>query len=111
MTPHLTPMSIALKNLSLHDVNARAGSPEIYEGDDIASLAASIATHGLLNPLIVQKTGKTWSVLAGGRRLAVMRLIHQHWKLADRHSLARSSAAPGSSTCDRRRACCSPSTP
>ena len=59
MTPHLTPMSIALKNLSLHDVNARAGSPEIYEGDDIASLAASIATHGLLNPLIVQKTGKT----------------------------------------------------
>ncbi|MDO5759290.1 MAG: hypothetical protein Q4P24_17940 [Rhodobacterales bacterium] len=74
MTPHLTPMSIALKNLSLHDVNARAGFPEIYEGDDIASLAASIATLGLLNPLIVQKTSKAlgacWRAAGASRQCA-----------------------------------------
>ena len=71
----LTAMDVALKDLALHELNARAGSPETYEADDIANLAASIDTLGLLNPLIVQKTGKTWGVLAGGRRLAALRQL------------------------------------
>ncbi|WP_299845761.1 ParB/RepB/Spo0J family partition protein, partial [uncultured Jannaschia sp.] len=74
-TTDLTAMDVALKDLALHDLNARAGSPETYEADDIANLAASIDTLGLLNPLIVQKTGKTWGVLAGGRRLAALRQL------------------------------------
>ena len=73
-TPELTDIEIAIKDLVLHDLNARAGSPETYEDDDIAILAASIATLGLLNPLIVQKTGKVWGVIAGGRRRAA--LVH-----------------------------------
>jgi len=73
-TPELTDTEIAIKDLVVHELNARAGSPETYEADDIASLAASIATLGLLNPLIVQKTGKVWGVIAGGRRRAA--LVH-----------------------------------
>ncbi|WP_299821690.1 ParB/RepB/Spo0J family partition protein [uncultured Jannaschia sp.] len=74
-TTDLTAMDVALKDLALHALNARAGSPETYEADDIANLAASIDTLGLLNPLIVQKTGKVWGVLAGGRRLAALRQL------------------------------------
>ncbi|WP_299821272.1 ParB/RepB/Spo0J family partition protein [uncultured Jannaschia sp.] len=74
-TTDLTAMDVALKDLALHALNARAGSPETYEADDIANLAASIDTLGLLNPLIVQRTGKTWGVLAGGRRLAALRQL------------------------------------
>ncbi|WP_299845202.1 ParB/RepB/Spo0J family partition protein, partial [uncultured Jannaschia sp.] len=74
-TTDLTAMDVALKDLALHELNARAGSPETYEADDIANLAASIDTLGLLNPLIVQKTGKVWGVLAGGRRLAALRQL------------------------------------
>ena len=75
MTTDLNQMTIALKELHLHELNARAASTETYEADDIATLAASIATLGLLNPLIVQKTGKVWGVLAGGRRLAALHLL------------------------------------
>ncbi len=73
-TPELNDTEIAIKDLVLHDLNARAGSPGTYEADDIPVLAASIATLGLLNPLIVQKTGKVWGVIAGGRRRAA--LVH-----------------------------------
>ena len=84
-TPELTDTQVALKDLHLHPLNARVASPETYEvrgtdtAADIPVLAASIATLGLLNPLIVQKTevdGKpVWGVLAGGRRLAALRLL------------------------------------
>ena len=70
--PELTEIEVALKDLVVHDLNARAGSPEAYEADDIPVLAASIATLGLLNPLIVQKVGKHWGVIAGGRRRAAL---------------------------------------
>ena len=76
-TPELTEIEVPLKDLVLHELNARAGSPETYEADDIPVLAASIATLGLLNPLIVQKTGKVWGVIAGGRRhAALMHLVN-----------------------------------
>ena len=78
-TLELTDTQIALKDLHLHPLNARAASPEAYTAADIPVLAASIATLGLLNPLIVQKTeadGKqAWGVLAGSRRLAALRLL------------------------------------
>ena len=77
--PDLTETAIALKDLRLHPLNARAGSPDAYQADDIPVLAASIAALGLLNPLIVQKVeidGKaSWGVLAGGRRLAALRRL------------------------------------
>lgn len=75
MTTDLTAIDVALNDLTPHELNARANSPDAYESDDIANLAASIRTLGLLNPLIVQKTGKKWGVLAGGRRLAALRRL------------------------------------
>ena len=73
-TSELSAMDVALKDLTLHELNARAGSPETYETGDIAALAASITTLGLLNPLIVQRTpDRLWGVIAGGRRLAALR--------------------------------------
>ncbi|MGR3435780.1 MAG: ParB/RepB/Spo0J family partition protein [Shimia sp.] len=81
-TPELTDTQVALRDLHLHPLNARAASPEAYTAADIPVLAASIATLGLLNPLIVQKTeveGKpVWGVLAGGRRLAALRLLAEN---------------------------------
>ncbi|MBM9595093.1 ParB/RepB/Spo0J family partition protein [Roseitranquillus sediminis] len=70
-----TAMDVALKDLALHELNARAQAPETYEAEDLDALAASIAALGLLNPLIVQKSGKVWGVLAGGRRLAALRAL------------------------------------
>ncbi|MEM7711446.1 MAG: ParB N-terminal domain-containing protein, partial [Pseudomonadota bacterium] len=70
--PNLTETTVALKDLVPHPLNARAAAPETYEADDIAALAASIAALGLLNPLIVQKIGTGWGVLAGGRRHAAL---------------------------------------
>ena len=78
-TPELTDTQVALRDLHLHPLNARAASPDAYTAADIPVLAASIASLGLLNPLIVQKTevdGKqAWGVLAGGRRLAALHLL------------------------------------
>ena len=77
--PDLTETAIALKDLHLHPLNARAGSPDAYEAPDIGVLAASIAALGLLNPLIIQKAqidgASCWGVLAGGRRLAALRQL------------------------------------
>ena len=77
--PDLAETAIALKDLHLHPLNARAGSPDAYETADIPVLAASIAALGVLNPLIVQKAeidgASAWGVLAGGRRLAALRQL------------------------------------
>lgn len=41
--------------------------------DDLAELAASIAEHGVLQPLLVRQIKKQWEVVAGRRRLAAAR--------------------------------------
>jgi len=48
MTTAMTPASIELKDLSLHDQNVRAKSPETYTAENIAHLMASIAAVGLI---------------------------------------------------------------
>ena len=80
IAPELTATDVALKDLAVHELNARgrgdgaAGTPA-HADEDVAELAASILELGLLNPLIVQRTGKAWGVLAGGRRLAALRCL------------------------------------
>ena len=75
LAPALTALDVALKDLALHPLNARAASAAGGHDEDIAALAASIAALGLLNPLIVQRQGRGWGVLAGGRRLAALRRL------------------------------------
>jgi len=75
MTHPMKPMNVALKDLTLHASNVRANSPETYEADNIVHLKASIAALGLIHPLIIQKSGKGYGVLAGGRRLAALQAL------------------------------------
>lgn len=72
MTHSLTPQNIALGTLVAHPANVRANSPETYDTEAIAGLKASIIAHGLIQPILVQKIGKDWGVLAGGRRHAAL---------------------------------------
>lgn len=72
MTLAFENRAIALDQLHLHPANVRAASPETYSDENIAHLRAMIASLGLLEPLLVQKHGDGWGVLAGGRRLAAL---------------------------------------
>lgn len=72
MTQALKSQSVAIADLVQHPANVRAKSPETYESDNIAHLKASIATLGLLQPLLIQKIGDKYGVLAGGRRHAAL---------------------------------------
>ena len=71
-----TATLVALQNLELHPANVRANNEEAYSGPSVAALAANIREVGLLQPLLVQATDKRrYGVLAGGRRLAALKLL------------------------------------
>lgn len=72
MTNQMTSQQIEIGKLAQHPANVRAKSVEAYESENIAHLKASIATLGLIQPLVVQKIGSTYGVLGGGRRRAAL---------------------------------------
>lgn len=72
MTQALKPVSVAIGDLVAHPANVRSNSSESYASENIAHLKASIAVLGLLQPLLVQKIGGKFGVLAGGRRHAAL---------------------------------------
>src|SRR3546814_16213609 len=73
--PRRRPMiqSVKVKNLSLSKDNVRKSNREA----DLASLAADIAAHGLLQNLVVTPLKKAghFTVKAGGRRLRELPLL------------------------------------
>ena len=68
------PKLVPLNSLELHPANVR--SAQAYGEDSVQALAANISAVGLLQPLLVQamETGG-YGVLAGGRRLAALKLL------------------------------------
>lgn len=67
---------IPLHALSLHPDNVRAQAAGAYSEAQVAPLAANIRECGLLQPLLVAPLADGgWGVLAGGRRLAALRLL------------------------------------
>ncbi|MGS4985437.1 ParB N-terminal domain-containing protein [Pseudosulfitobacter sp. RP-4] len=72
MTQALKPVSVAIGDLVAHPANVRSRSPEEYAPENIAHLKASIAVLGIIQPLLVQKIGGKFGVLAGGRRHAAL---------------------------------------
>jgi ParB family chromosome partitioning protein len=72
MTHTFKPTTVAIGDLVAHPANVRTNSPETYASENIAHLKASIAVLGLLQPLLVQKIGGKFGVLAGGRRHAAL---------------------------------------
>ena len=69
-----TATLVALSGLELHPANVRSAAA--YCETSVQALAANIQAVGLLQPLLVQKldTGG-YGVLAGGRRLAALKLL------------------------------------
>lgn len=45
-----------------------------FEQEGLQELAASIARHGILQPLTVRRVGETWELIAGERRLRAARM-------------------------------------
>jgi len=72
MTQALTNVSVAIGDLITHPANVRANSPDAYTPESIAALKATIAEHGILQPLIVQSIEGKYGVLGGGRRRAAL---------------------------------------
>ena len=71
---------LPLSTLHLHPRNVR--QTQASEAEFIA-LKASIATHGLINPLSVVKDKKGYAVFAGGRRLQVLYQLDKGGELTD----------------------------
>ncbi len=73
---------LTLSDLKIHPRNVRATEEAMLEG--IASLAASIASLGLLQSIVVQKLDcGAYGVLAGRRRLMAMTLLDEAGDLPD----------------------------
>lgn len=83
MTHQLTSLSVAIKDLVAHPANVRAKSTEAYAPENIALLVASIAAHGVLQPLLVQKIEGGYGVLGGGRRRAALMALVADKKVTD----------------------------
>ncbi len=68
-------MNILLSQLSGSKINPR----KVKAGREAHQrLVASIKSHGLIEPLVVQKTGEeSYTVIAGHRRLAALREVHR----------------------------------
>ena len=76
MKHDLQTRDIALNALSLHPDNVRARAAGVYTTEQVGPLAANIRECGLLQPLLVAPLEDGgWGVLAGGRRLAALKLL------------------------------------
>ncbi|MCA9173780.1 MAG: ParB N-terminal domain-containing protein, partial [Planctomycetales bacterium] len=73
MTTHI---DIPLSQLKLSPTNVRT------DPGDVRTLARSIQSIGLINPLAVTENGRGWLVEAGGRRLAALQLLRDNGHFA-----------------------------
>ena len=59
-----------LRMVPLDEVQPNPEQPrEVFDGEELRSLAASIGAHGVLSPLVVRQEGGTYLLIAGERRL------------------------------------------
>lgn len=56
--------------VSLDKIQRNPNQPrKSFDPDELASLSASVRTHGILQPLVVRQVGETFELIAGERRL------------------------------------------
>lgn len=61
--------------IKLSLIEPNSGQPrKDFDENSLAELAASIKEHGVIQPIIVKKIGKTYSIIAGERRWRAARL-------------------------------------
>lgn len=62
-------------HLSIEEIRPNPWQPrQVFEEDGLQELASSIARYGILQPLAVRRTGDTWELIAGERRLRAARI-------------------------------------
>jgi ParB family chromosome partitioning protein len=67
--------SAALLEVDVQAVDPNPEQPRrVFDEDELAGLAASIRTHGLLHPIVVERAGARFQLVAGERRLRAARL-------------------------------------
>ncbi len=65
-----------LTRIRLSDIQPNPAQPRRnFSPDSISSLASSIRRYGLLSPLIVRRSGLSYELVAGERRLRALRLL------------------------------------
>lgn len=64
-----------VKELRINDIEPNSGQPRKHFNDEkLAQLAESIKQHGVVQPLIVQRDGNTYKIVAGERRWRASRI-------------------------------------
>jgi ParB family transcriptional regulator, chromosome partitioning protein len=64
-----------VRELRINEIEPNSGQPRKHFNDEkLAQLAESIKQHGVVQPLIVQKDGNTYKIVAGERRWRASRL-------------------------------------
>lgn len=67
--------SSGVKEVKINEIEPNSGQPRKHFNDEkLAKLAESIRQHGVVQPLIVQKDGSTYKIVAGERRWRASRL-------------------------------------
>lgn len=65
----------AVLELNINDIEPGDGQPrKAFDKEKIAQLADSIREHGVIQPIIVSKTGRVYKIIAGERRWRAARL-------------------------------------
>lgn len=64
-----------VKELKINEIEPNSGQPRKHFNDEkLAQLAESIKQHGVVQPLIVQRDGDTYKIVAGERRWRASRI-------------------------------------
>lgn len=64
-----------VKELKINDIEPNSGQPRKHFNDEkLVQLAESIKQHGVVQPLIVQRDGNTYKIVAGERRWRASRI-------------------------------------
>lgn len=64
-----------IRELRINEIEPNSGQPRKHFNDEkLAQLAESIKQHGVVQPLIVQRDGNTYKIVAGERRWRASRL-------------------------------------
>ncbi|MDQ2960314.1 MAG: ParB/RepB/Spo0J family partition protein, partial [Candidatus Dormibacteraeota bacterium] len=67
--------SAALVEVDVQAVDPNPEQPRrVFDEEQLAGLAESIRTHGLLHPIVVERVGDRYRLVAGERRLRAVRL-------------------------------------
>ena len=63
------PLTAGVAEIALEEIDPSADQPRVrFDEDPLAELAQSIAAHGVLQPILVERVGQRYRIIAGERR-------------------------------------------